>query len=503
MNASNASNATRQRPPTRRAGRRPAAIQRWTLLVVAPIRRAASLGLSSSAICVAIVALGAPNRNRDPAVSSADVTAWLRGYAGLLRAPDFRQLWLAQTVSQVGTQVTLLALPLVAILVVRASAFEVAVLSAVEFLPFVFFTLPAGAWVDRLQKRRVLISADLGRAAILVLIPLAYVAGVLAMWQLYAVGFAAGVLTVFFEVGYQAILPELVDRDRLAEGNSRLEISRSAAQVLGPGLGGYLVGILSAPIAILADAVSYLGSAAFLFRIRRVAPRASFAPPPGASPPGIRHEIAEGLRFYAKSRLLLAESAGIVTMNLGSTIGGAIFLVYVVRELSLQPEAIGLAFSIGSLGLLLGAATADSFGRRIGVGPALIVATAIISVAGFLIAFATPGTAFWLLVATTLLQGFSGMVININGVSIRQSLTPDALQGRVNATGKWINWSIIPVGSILGGLIATAIGLRGAIVVGAAVAALSLPWFLFSPIRSLREMPRPALLPPVPDQPPA
>jgi MFS family permease len=424
-----------------------------------------------------------------PAVSSADVIAWLRGYAGLLRAPDFRQLWLAQTVSQVGTQVTLLALPLVAILVVRASAFEVALLSAVEFLPFLFFTLPAGAWVDRLQKRRVLITADLGRAAILGLIPLAYVAGGLAMWQLYAIGFAAGVLTVFFEVGYQAILPDLVDRDRLVEGNSRLEISRSAAQVLGPGLGGYLVGILSAPIAILADAISYLGSAAFLLRIRRVAPRTRLEPVSGERAPSIRHEIAEGLRFYAKSRLLLAASGGIVTMNLGSTIGGAIFLVYVVRELGMRPEAIGLAFSIGSLGLLVGAATANAFGRRFGVGPALIVATMIISVAGFLIAFATPGTAFWLLVASTLLQGFAGMVININGVSIRQSLTPDALQGRVNATGKWINWSIIPIASVLGGLIATAIGLRGTIIAGAVLAALSLPWFLFSPIRSLREMP--------------
>jgi MFS family permease len=427
------------------------------------------------------------------------LTTALGRYVGLLREPDFRRLWLAQTVSQVGTQVTILALPLVAILVIQATPFEVAVLGAVEFLPFMFFTLPAGAWVDRLPKRQVLIAADLGRAAILVLVPLAYVTGVLAMWQLYVVGFAAGILTVFFDVAYQAILPDLVERERLAEGNSRLEISRSAAQLLGPGLGGFLVGVVSAPLAILADALSYLGSAAFLFRIRRITRRAAglptaeatatvtASPAPRAS---LRHEIAEGLRFYRKSDLLLAESAAIVTMNFAGQIGGSIFLVFVVRELLVRPEIIGLAFSVGSVGLLVGAATADAFGRRVGVGSALIIATAISAGASFLLAFATPDTAFGLLVLSGALQGFAVMVVNVNGVSLRQALTPDALQGRVNATGRWINWSVIPVGSIVGGVVATAVGLRGAIVVGAVLALFALPWLILSPIRSLREMPR-------------
>jgi len=415
--------------------------------------------------------------------------AALRRYAGLLRERDFRRLWLAQTVSQVGTQVTNLALPLVAILVLNASAFEVALLGAIEFLPFVFFTLPAGAWVDRLPKRRVLIAADLGRAAILALVPIAYLTGALAMWQLYAIGFSAGILTVFFEVAYQSILPELVDRDRLVEGNSRLEISRSAAQILGPGLGGFLVGVITAPMAILADALSYLGSASFLFGIRT---RDTPAPSEGAAPPrpSLRHEIAEGLRFYAKSTLLLAESAAIVTMNLGSNISYSILLVFLVRELGLKPEAIGIAFSIGSVGVLAGAASAAAIGRRIGVGPALIVATAIVTSGAFLIVLATPETAFALLLATAAIQGFSGIIINVNGVSLRQSLTPDHLQGRVNATGRWINWSILPLAAILGGLIATAIGLRGTILVGAVIGLLSLPWLIFTPIRKLREMPR-------------
>jgi len=417
--------------------------------------------------------------------------AALRQYAGLLRERDFRRLWLAQTVSQVGTQVTNLALPLVAILVLNASAFEVALLGAIEFLPFVFFTLPAGAWVDRLPKRRVLIAADLGRAAILAFVPIAYLTGALAMWQLYVIGFSAGILTVFFEVAYQSILPELVDRDRLAEGNSRLEISRSAAQILGPGLGGFLVGVITAPMAILADALSYLGSAGFLFGIRTAAREPTVSKHGDAAPrPSIRHEIAEGLRFYARSSLLLAESAAIVTMNLGSNISYSILLVFLVRELGLKPEAIGIAFSIGSIGVLAGAASAAAFGRRLGVGPALIVATAIVTGGAFLILFATPETAFVLLLAMAVVQGFSGIIINVNGVSLRQSLTPDHLQGRVNATGRWINWSILPLAAILGGLIATAIGLRGTILIGALIGLLSLPWLIFTPIRKLREMPR-------------
>jgi MFS family permease len=224
------------------------------------------------------------------------MTGSIKRYAGLLAESGFRRLWLAQSISQFGTQVTQLALPLVAILILRVSPFEVAALGAIEFLPFVFFTLPAGAWVDRLARRKVLVVADLGRAAILGLVPLAAVTGVLAMWQLYAIGFAAGVLSVFFDVAYQAILPELVDRDRLAEGNSRLEIGRTAAWVLGPGIGGFLVGIFTAPIAILADALSYLGSAAFLIGIR-VRGGADGTRRDQSQAAGIRHEIAEGLRF--------------------------------------------------------------------------------------------------------------------------------------------------------------------------------------------------------------
>src|SRR6185295_18636650 len=201
-----------------------------------------------------------------PGPPARGAIAALVAWAGLLREPGFQGLWLAQTVSQLGTQVTLLAMPLVAILTLGASPLEVGILTAVDFLPFLLFTLPAGVWVDRLPRRRILI-ADVGRAFILAAIPAAYLAGILEMWQLYVVGFLAGTLTVFFDVGYQAFLPELVPRERLAEGNSRLEVSRSAAVVVGPGLAGVLVGLVTAPIAILVDSASFIVSAGFLGRI--------------------------------------------------------------------------------------------------------------------------------------------------------------------------------------------------------------------------------------------
>jgi MFS family permease len=413
-------------------------------------------------------------------------------YAGLLREPAFRRLWVAQSISQVGTQVTQLALPLVAILVLGASPFEVALLGAVDFLPFLLFTLPAGAWVDRLPKQRVMVVADLGRMAILGAIPAAALLHGLALWQLYVVGFLAGTLTVFFDISYQAVVPELVSRERLQEGNSRLEVSRSAAQVIGPGLAGVLVGLVTAPIAILVDAVSYVASAAFLVGLR---PRFAVAPRPSAGSgerrPSIVREVLEGLRFYRASPLLRASSVAIVSLNLGGQIGGSIFLVYLVRDMALTPEALGLALSLGSLGLLAGAATASGFGKRLGVGPTLIVASVASAGASLVMVVASRDTAFWLLALSGLIQGYAVMLINVNGVSLRQALTPDQLQGRVNATGRWINWSVIPPGALLGGAIATAVGLRMTIAIGGLVGLIAVPWLLVSPLRRLRELPHP------------
>lgn len=430
----------------------------------------------------------APRRGIGPAI-----VAW----AGLLHQPGFRGLWLAQTVSQVGTQITLLAMPLVAILVLDAGPLEVGILGAVDFLPFLLFTLPAGVWVDRLPRRRILIVADLGRALVLAVVPVAYLTGALAMWQLYVVGFAAGTLTVFFDVGYQAFLPELVPRERLAEGNSRLEVSRSAAQVVGPGLAGFLVGAITAPLAILVDAITYVVSSVFLFRIppSAVRPRVEHEAPRA----GFRHEIAEGLRYFAGNVYLRVTAAAVTVLNFAGQVGFAVYLVFVVRELGLSPEAIGLTVAIGGIGTIIGAATAQTIGERLGVGRALIAACGAFAVATILVAIAPASTPIPFLILSGLIQGPGVMVINVNALSLRQAVTPDHLLGRVNATGRWIAWGTIPLGALVGGLLGTTIGLRETIAISSMGGLIAAGLLALSPLRTLREIPS---LPPSSGTPP-
>jgi MFS family permease len=390
------------------------------------------------------------------------------------------------SVSTLGSEVTFLALPLVAILVLKASPVEVAVLGAMPFVAFALFGLPAGVWVDRLPRKRVMVAGDLGRAAILVFVPLAAIAGALAIWELYVINFAAGVLTVFFEIAYQSILPELVERERLAEGNSRLEVSRSASQVLGPGLGGALIGAFGAPIAIVADALSYLGSAAFLIGLHPSRPRALRT---AADSKGLGGEILEGLRFYRRSPILLSASAAVITLNIGFHMAGAIALIFYARELGMTPEAIGIAFSIGSIGFLIGAAAGAAVGRRLGVGRTLMLGCGVSSAAWYLLAFASKDSAFALLAAVGIIQGLVLPPVFVNNVALRQTLTPDELSGRVNATARWMHWTAIPFGQLAGGFLATIVGLRFTLTIGASVGLLSVVFLLLSPMRRLHDMP--------------
>jgi len=410
---------------------------------------------------------------------------------GVLRQADFRQLWLAQTVSQLGTQITVLALPLAAILVLHASTFEVAVLGALEFLPFLLFTLPAGAWVDRLPRRPVLIAADIGRAALLLVIPASYALGSLAVWQLYVIGFGVGTFTVFFDLAYQSYLPSLVGRESLAEGNARLEVSRSAAQVLGPGTAGLLVGVAGAPVAILADSLSYVGSAAFLMRIRRAEPGSARRGDAEPNRPGLRREIADGLRYFARDPYLRSLAATVTTFNFFSEIGAAIYLVFVVRELGLQPQAIGLVTSIGAIGLVIGALASRAVARLLGLGWALIVAEFVSGVGLLLVAVAPRDEAMIFLTASGLIVGVAVMVLNVNGISLRQAVTADHMLGRVNAPGRWIGWGTIPLGAVVGGVLGTAIDLRPTLFVSAVGAGLAVLWLIPSPVRTLRDLPEP------------
>ena len=411
--------------------------------------------------------------------------ASLGRYLGLLRQADFRRLWLSMSVSALGSEVTFLALPLVAILVLHAEALEVAVLGAMPFVAYALFGLPAGVWVDRLARKRVMVVADLGRAAVLLLVPVFSIAGALAMWHLYVIAFVAGALTVFFEIAYQSILPEVVDRDRLTEGNSRLEVSRSASQVVGPGIGGALVGAFGPAIAIIADALSFLGSAAFLIGIHPSRPRA----PRSSSGRGLVSEILEGLRFYRQQRVLLSASAAVITLNIGFHMAGAIALIFYVRELGLSPEAIGIAFSIGSIGFLIGAAAGAAVGRRLGVGRTLMLGCGVSAAAWYLLVFATKDNGFALLAVVGIIQGLVLPPVFVNNVSLRQTLTPDELAGRVNATARWMHWTAVPFGQLAGGVLANLVGLRLTIAIGATIGVLAVVVLLLSPLRTLRAMP--------------
>jgi MFS family permease len=415
---------------------------------------------------------------------------WPKG--GLWRHGDFLKLWSAETISQFGSTIDDLAFPLVAILVLDASAFEVAALGTVLFLPFLIFTLPAGVWVDRLPRKPILIVGDFGRAALYATVPLAYVLDVLTLWQLYAVGFLVGVFQVFFDVAYQSYLPSLVDRDKIAEGNSKFEISRSAAQVSGPGLGGGLVELLTAPYAVFVDALSFVASGAFLLRIKTKEPKPERATAADGSKPSFKEELKEGLGFVLRNPNLRAQAGCTATSNFFFSLGFAIYLVFMVRELGLSPGLIGVVFSLGAVGSLAAAFTATRISRRFGIGPTTIGVLLLQGPTVLLIALAPAGNeAIPFLVASQVLLGFAIVIYNIVQVSYRQAICPTRLQGRMNSAMRFIVWGTIPPATLIGGALGSWIGLRETILIAAIGGGLSFLWILLSPQRHLRELPEP------------
>jgi MFS family permease len=416
------------------------------------------------------------------------VRLWPRG--GLWRHSDFLKLWSAETISQFGSQITGLALPLVAIITLDVSAFQVSALYVIEFAPFLLISLPAGVWVDRLPRRPILILGDLGRAALLATIPIAYALDMLTIWQLYAVGFFVGICTVFFDVAYQSYLPSLVDRTALVEGNSKLEISRSAAQLSGPAAAGVLVQALKAPYAILLDAVSFLASGLFVLGIRKREENVPTRAERKESKTSMRAELREGLGWVLGNPYLRTISMSTATFNFFGSMMQAILAVYLVRSLGMSPFLIGVIFAVGNLGYLAGALLTNRISRRIGVGPAIVVG-GMAGIAQLLIPLA-PQEAHaavpWL-VASGLIVGFGVVLYNVTQVSMRQAITPERLQGRMNSSIRFIVWGVMPLGLLAGGAIATSFDLRTAIWVGAIGNSLSWLPLVIGPVKSLREVP--------------
>ncbi|MBI2777521.1 MAG: MFS transporter [Chloroflexi bacterium] len=410
----------------------------------------------------------------------------------LLRHPDFLKLWTAETVSVFGTQVTMLALPIIAATILQVSPFEFALLGTIEFLPFIFLSLPAGVWVDRLRRRPILIAGDLGRAIALASIPIAFAFDALTIWQLYVVGFVNGCLTVFFDVAYQSYLPSVVERDQLVEGNSKLEITRSASQIAGPGLAGVLIGVLKAPFAIVLDSLSFLVSAIFVVWIRRPEPPIEPHDEERHGPrPSMRTEIAEGLRYVTGHRWLRSIAATTGTSNFFGSVMGSILILYLVRDRGFTAETLGFAFSIGSVGVLAAALLTSRFTKVLGVGRTLVLMAILFSLGGLPVAIAPDNALFGAVALSGFIGGFCGIAWNINQVSLRQAITPTRMQGKMNATMRFIVWGTIPLGQIVGGVLATVVGLHTTIWIGALGGLLAFVPVALSPVREIVTMPQP------------
>lgn len=413
---------------------------------------------------------------------------------GLWRHPDFLKLWSGQTISVFGDQIATLALPLVAVLTLKANAVEMGILGAAERAPFLLVGLFAGVWVDRMRRRPILIGADVGRALLLGSIPAAALLGRLTVHYLYVVAFLVGILTVFFDVAYQSYLPVLVSRERLVEGNSKLEVSNSVATIAGPGLAGALVQLITAPLALLLDAVSFVASVASLLWIGAPEPAPRPADEAAGGRAGIWREIGEGLRVVLGNRLLRAIAGCTGTSNLFGSMTFAVFVLYVTRDLGLSPALLGIVLAAFGPGGLLGALLAGPAARRLGIGPAIVGSIAVIGVAGFLVPLASGPIAVTvpLLALSGFVGGMMNPIYNITQVSLRQQITPDRVQGRMNATMRFIVWGTMPIGALAGGFMGALIGLRPTLFVGAVGALLAVLWVYFSPVRALREQPPPA-----------
>lgn len=407
------------------------------------------------------------------------------------RNADFVKLWTAAACSQLGTQVTFLAWPLIAITMLAATPLEVSVLQAIGWLPILLLSLPIGVWVDRARRRPILVAADLARAVVLLSIPLAYALGVLSIWQLYAVLFVSGVLTVCFDVADQSYLPSLVAREQLVAGNAALELAQSGTRIAGPSIAGALIGWLMAPIAVVVDACSYIASALLLLSIRTS--EAMPAPPTAderRTRTPMRGEIGEGIRFIGQHHLLRPLVTFKFMVNLGWSLIEGLFVLYVVRQLGLEAGAIGLLFTLSNIGLLAAAGVARRLVTRFGLGATILAAAALQGLGVLLVPLAPPTMPLPFLVGGLLVRAFGTVLFTINEVSLRQAVTPPHMRGRVNATSRFVSLGVLPVGYVLGGALATALSMEFVIRLGAALVLLAVVPLLLSPVRSLRTMPQ-------------
>ncbi|MFD7495109.1 MFS transporter [Streptomyces sp. NPDC059832] len=406
----------------------------------------------------------------------------------LWRQRDFMLLWSGQTVSEMGSAVTQVALPLLAVVALNASTFQVGLLTAATTLAFAVIALPAGAMVDGAAKRSIMIVCNVLRLVIIGSVPVAAAFGVLTMAQLYVVAVAAGVCSVFFDVSYQSYVPSLIRADDLMSANGKLGTTQAFAQLGGPSLGGGLVGLFGAAGAMTADAVSYAVSALSILGIRtREEP-----PPERPADETLRRRIAEGLKFVFGHSILRRVVACTGTANLFSGMSTALAMVFLVRVLHVRPALTGLIMAGAAIGGIAGGAFAGRLAKKVGSARIIWVSMLVFSAPQVIAAAAWQGWGVLLFPLGWGIAYFSGMVYNIAQLSYRQSVTPPELMGRMNAAVRWVVWGTLPLGGALGGVLGTLIGVRPALWL-AFIGSWAAGWFVFfSPLRRMRDVPQPA-----------
>ncbi|MEU0565850.1 MFS transporter [Nonomuraea sp. NPDC005983] len=382
------------------------------------------------------------------------------------RNRDFRRFVWANGVTQMGTQVTTVALPLTAVLTLDAGAFQLGLLSAAQVAAFLLLGLPAGVWVDRARRRPILIWSDVVRGLALLTVPVAAWLGVLGLPQLFAVALILGLGTVFFDVAHMSFLPAVVPREGLERGNGTLEVTRQVSLLAGPGLGGWLVNLLTAPIALLADAASYLLSALLLSGVRATET-------PGRGDGRLRRQVAEGVGFVVRDRVLRRIAVGGALVMTANGVISVALPLYLIRELGVSAAQYGLLLSASAVGSLVGALLVGRVTARFGTGRTLY-GSAVLATLLYLPALATgPGWRLLLFPLASLLFGAASVMFGVTQLSYRQRVTPEHLLGRVNASMRFLMWGAGPVGGLAGGVLGEWLGAHAAFAVGAAVLGLS------------------------------
>ena len=416
------------------------------------------------------------------------VQRWLnRTFQGLWRSRDFRRLWTSLTITAFGAQITNLALPLTAALLLQATPFQMGVLVALETLPFALVSLHAGVLLDRVRKLPIVIAADFGRGLALLAIPIAAFTHVLSIDILYAVGFLCGVQNVVGGAAYQVLLAQLAGRKRLVEANAKITLGETSSALVGPGLAGLLIQALTAPFAIVLDAMTFFASALMLRRVEA----ANDVVHAGARG-SVWAEIHEGLLLVWRSRTLLALALVAGLWQLLHHMQLAVLILFATRELGLSPGSIGVAYMFGGVGCVIAAANAERLSNRFGVG-SIIVHGLLLTAFGwqaFGLVSGPPLTATLALGVGMLVFDFGAVLYGINYLALRQAITPDRLLGRMTATMRFCTVAAAPVGSLIGGSLATAIGLRTTLlVIGGLGLALAIGAMTVSPFRSHRTLP--------------